>query len=52
MLNARRCAQLRDCGAFGRGVLVRDYVILDSVYRHIYDYPAERVENYVFATVG
>ena len=58
---------MRDWGAVGRGrglvrkyvivecwgrCLVRDYVILDSSYRHIYDYPAERVENYVIARAG
>ena len=44
---------MRDWGAVGSGRgLVRDYVILDSFYSHIYDYPAERVENHVIARVG
>ena len=60
---ARVGAGLRDCGAFGEGGLVRDYVILDCLVRHIcnslmesvYNHviaelkPGERVENHVIA---
>ena len=58
---------MQDWGAVGSGRgLVRDYVILDCLVRHIcnslmesvYNHviaelkPAERVENYVIARVG